>query len=112
MYPEVSDGPADKTSAPVPVDESSSWTAFANFQNWVMAAIAIALIPSGIAAIGGVALNGGHALGGPLAVTVDALLVVSLTTGLVVLGVGLKRFLSAQTKARRLRDLGKKQPGA
>jgi len=76
----------------------------------VQAAIAIVLIPSGIAAIGGVALNGGHALGGPLAVAVDAVLVVSLTTGLVVLGVGFKRFLSAQAKARRVRNLRKKQP--
>src|SRR5690348_12227389 len=111
-YPYVGDRPANKTPAPLPAGESSSWTAFANFQKWRMAAIAIALIPSGIAAIGGVALSSGHALGGPLAVAVDAVLFVSLTTGLVVLGVGFKRFLSAQAEARRLRDLRKKQPGA
>lgn len=112
MYPGVGDGPANKTPAPLPAGESSSWTAFASFQKWVMAAIAIVLIPSGIAAIGGVALRGGHALAGPLAVAVDAVLIVSLTTGLVVLGVGLKQFLSAQAKARGLRDPRKKQPGA
>jgi hypothetical protein len=111
MYPEVSQGPADKT-APLPVGESSSWRAFANYQKWVMAAAAIVVIPSGIAAIGGVALNGGHALAGPLAVAVDAVLVISLTTGLVVLWVGFKRFLSAQSRARRLGDLKKKPPDA
>jgi len=107
----VSDGPADQTSAPPGAAESSSWTPFVNFQKWVTTAIAVVLIPSGIAAIGGVALNGGHALGGSLEVAVDAVLVVSLTTGLFVLGVGFARFFSAQAEARRARQLRKKQPG-
>jgi hypothetical protein len=98
---------ADQEPIPPPAKESASWSAFVNLQTWLIAGIAITVIPSGIAAIGGVWLNGGHALQGPLSVGVNVVLVVSLTCGLAVTAVGFKRFLTAQAKARRARQQNK-----
>ena len=97
----------DQEPSPPPAKESASWSAFANLQAWLTAGFAIVFIPSAIAAVGGVWLNGGHALRGSLSVGVNVVLVLSLTCGLAVVAVGFKRFLTAQAKARRAREQSK-----
>ena len=102
---------ADQEQSPPPAEESDPWAPFVNLQTWLITGIAIAVIPSGIAALGGVWLNRGHALQGPLSVGVNVVLAVSLICGLGVIAVGFKRFLTAQAKARRARKQGDSRKG-
>lgn len=83
-----------------PPERPDAYAPLVAFQRWVIAGFAIALIPSALAAIGGVALSGGQAIHGLLSFIVDAVLVISLVAGLSVLGVGFVKFLAAQAAAR------------
>jgi predicted phage tail protein len=81
--------------------KSDAWT---SFQTWLAVGAAICVVPSAIAAVGGVWLNGGHALHGPLSTAVNAVLAVSLISGVAVIAIGFRRFLAAQARARSARD--------
>ena len=83
---------------------------FMEFQSRLIAGVAIAIVPSALASVGGVFLNGGHALTGVAALVADFVLGLSLVTGIGVVLIGFRRFLAAQAEARRRSK--EKHPGS